>query len=142
MTISESYEKEFNAILELQIKKTVNQALGAPYVHMPLWFFHLPISNRQREVLGEVFSFQAGARGAEAPREYSLSLSAGARDIAMERSNFGKELRFLAEQGYLNRKDNGPRTSATYTVDVLFCYLAAKANGYEEPWEETQDDDR
>ena len=71
-----------------------------------------------------------------------MSIASGARELGIDRTNLKKDLGKLTEQGCMTKRSNGPRTPFSYSVNVLLCLTVAAANGYEEPWEEAQDDDR
>lgn len=123
-------------------KRRVEAASKTPFARMHDWMCYLPISWRQRAVLARVYSFQNTKDKDGNPHEYRMSLASGARELGIDRTNLKKDLGKLTEQGYLDKRSNGPRTPFSYSVNVLLCLTVAAANGYEEPWEETQDDDR
>lgn len=123
-------------------KRRVEAAIKTPFARMHDWMCYLPISWRQRAIVARVYSFQSTRDKDGNPHEFRMSLASGARELGIDRTNLKKDLGKLTEQGYLVKRSNGPRTPFSYSVNVLFCLTVAVANGYDEPWEETQHDDR
>lgn len=55
------------------------EAHSAPFARVSLWMFFLPITNRQRTVLGRIYSFQCSTNKDGSPGEYRMSIANGAR---------------------------------------------------------------
>ena len=102
-------------------------ALSAVFCRVALWMEYLPITFRQRVVLGRVMSFMTTSGGGE----YRMSLEKGSKELNFyDRAELQRDLNALTELGYLVKQSNGARRPASYVIDFLKCMDDARANGY------------
>ena len=92
---------------------------------------YLPITWRQKAVMGRVYSFQCTTNKDGTPGEFRMSLATAGKDLNITRDNLKKDLRQLVELGFLTKRSNGARKPATYLVDEVVCVTEARRNGWD-----------
>ena len=90
---------------------------------------YLPITWRQKAVMGRVYSFQCTTNKDGTPGEFRMSLATAGKDLNITRDNLKNDLRQLVELGFLTKRSNGARKPATYLVDEVVCVTEARRNG-------------
>ena len=109
----------------------IKSARDATFCRVPLWSFYLPITTRQRVVLGRIYSFQCTTNKDGSQGEYRMSLSNGGNELRIDRRNFKRDIDRLVSLGFVVKRSNGARHPATYTVDEVVCLDEARRNGWE-----------
>lgn len=92
---------------------------------------YLPITWRQKAVMGRVYSFQCTTNKDGTPGEFHMSLANAGKDLNITRDNLKNDLRQLVELGFLTKRSNGARKPATYLVDEVVCVTEARRNGWD-----------
>ena len=87
---------------------------------------YLPITWRQKAVMGRVYSFQCTTNKDGTPGEFRMSLATAGKDLNITRDNLKNDLRQLVELGLLTKRSNGARKPATYLVDEVVCVTEAR----------------
>lgn len=119
------------AMEENERRMLEQEARQAHFSRVSLWMYWLPISRRQREVLGRIYSFQCTTNKDGSQGEFRMSLASGAKELRMyDRTEFKEDVSKLMSLGFVVKRSNGPRTPATYLVDEAACMKAAKEAGY------------
>lgn len=106
------------------------EAHSAPFARVSLWMFFLPITNRQRTVLGRIYSFQCSTNKDGSPGEYRMSIANGAKELDIDRDNMKIDLQKLTELSFITKRSNGERKPSTRLVDEVVCMAEARRNGY------------
>jgi len=101
-------------------------AREAPFVRVPFWMLWLPITYRQAQALGLVYTSQYDEG------EFRMSLREAGRILNIDRANLRRDLHKLMQLGFLKRESNGNSRPATYLVDVVACMVEARRNGFED----------
>lgn len=119
------------AMEENERRMLEQEARQAHFSRVSLWMYWLPISRRQREVLGRIYSFQCTTNKDGSQGEFRMSLASGAKELRMyDRTEFKEDVSKLVQLGFVVKRSNGPRTPSTYLVDEVACMKAAKEAGY------------
>ena len=119
------------AMEENERRMLQQEARQAHFSRVALWMYWLPISRRQREVLGRIYSFQCTTNKDGSQGEFRMSLASGAKELRMyDRAEFKEDVNRLVKLGFVVKRSNGPRTPATYLVDEVACMRVAKETGY------------
>lgn len=119
------------AMEENERRMLQQEARQAHFSRVALWMYWLPISRRQREVLGRIYSFQCTTNKDGSQGEFRMSLASGAKELRMyDRAEFKEDVNKLVKLGFVVKRSNGPRTPATYLVDEVACMRVAKEAGY------------
>lgn len=101
------------------------------FARVPIWMFYLPITAREKLLLGRIYSFQFTADKAGKPHQFSMSLARTSKQLNLsDRGKVGKMLRTLVEGGYLLKKPQGRGKSPVYEVNEVFCVQVAVDQGW------------
>lgn len=105
-------------------------ARNAPFARVSLWMNYLPLTHRQRTILGRIYSFQCSTNKDGSQGEYRMSIANGAKELGIDRDNMKKDLQRLTELGFIVKRSNGERRPSTRLVDEVVCMTEARKNGY------------
>lgn len=121
-------------VAQAQAAKTrdemISAARNAPFARASLWMNYLPLTHRQRIILGRIYSFQCSTNKDGSQGEYRMSIANGAKELGIDRDNMKKDLQKLTELGFIVKRSNGERRPATRLVDEVVCMTEARKNGY------------
>lgn len=87
---------------------------------------HLPLTHRQRTVLGRIYSFQCSTNEDGSQGEYRMSIANGAKELGIDRDSMKIDLQRLTELGFTVKCSNGERRPSTRLVDEVVCITEAR----------------
>ena len=106
-------------------------ARTAHYGLVPTWVCYMPITWRQRCLLGRIYSFQRSKdERDDGQLGFRMSLKTIAKELNYDRGDVIDDLNKLVEKEYLVKFSNGERRPKTYVVDEVRCMRVAIENGY------------
>lgn len=129
--LRESAQTVAQAVSAQTRDKLISIARNDPYGRDTRFIKYLPITWRQKAVMGRVYSFQCTTNKDGAPGEFRMSLATAGKDLNITRDNLKNDLRQLVELGFLTKRSNGARKPATYFVDEVVCVTEARRNGWD-----------
>lgn len=96
------------------------------YIRKEWWFSALPLTVREQDVLGRVWSFQAPSENGEGSCYESVAHIA--KTIGIDKKIVKNALKKMVDLGILTKESQGPREPAVYQVDLVTC--SRLVNGY------------
>lgn len=101
-------------------------ARKSPFVRIPYWAYDLPITRRQREILGLVYSFQCSTSKDGRSLEFRMSASKAGSVLRVSRTHVTDDLAALSRAGYLEKGSFGQGKPAGYIVNEGFCRFSIR----------------
>ena len=129
--LKESAQKVARTISAKTRDEIISAARSDSYGRGTGFIKYLPITWRQRAVMGRVYSFQCTTNKDGTPGEFRMSLATAGKDLNIDRDNLKSDLHQLVELGFLTKRSNGARKPATYLVDEVICVVEARRNGWD-----------
>ena len=114
-----------DALLAQAQRRVLEQAVLAKlgpskaYIRKEPWFHELPITYRDRDVLGRIWSFQASSEGCGGG--CYISLSTFERDTGIDKSTVKKSLVKMVKLGILDKEERGEREPPIYRLNLVRC---------------------